>query len=57
MPSSVASVAASTERNGGEIMIENCSEILPMSVMKRCGLEQKEDFEMNRSSILKILNA
>jgi hypothetical protein len=57
MSSSVVSVAASTERHGDEIMIGGCSETLPMSVMKRCGLEQKDDFEMNRSSILKILNA
>jgi len=57
MPSGVVSVAASTERHGGEIVIKNCLETLPMGVMKRCGLEQKEDFEMNRSSILKILNA
>jgi hypothetical protein len=47
----------STERHGGEIVIRDCSETLSMGVMKRCGLEQKEDFEMNRSSILKILNA
>lgn len=54
IPPSVVSEAASGERHAGESAIE---EAFQMGVMKRCGLEQKEDFAMNRSSITKILNA
>jgi hypothetical protein len=50
-------VSATAMSDSVEDTTEECSETLQVNAIKLCGLEQKEDYEISRSSIRKILNA